>query len=321
LALSSLIFVLRYTLEMTIIIDTDVGYDDLLAILYLMNCPNITIEAFTVVNGISTVTDGANALLSLQEMLGMTKHPIPVYLGADASQQAFALPAAYQGEAKALGWALPTRLKAETLSAGDYLNARFLAADATVLAIGPLTNLAAALPSVSTAQVITVYAMGGAFKVNGDLPTPAYPSDVEANFYVDPAAAATVMANAPRCYLVPLDACDQVPITTDFVTAFEAIPDDDQKPNYKPAAEILKAASDAFDAPGEYYAWDELAAMALNWNNVLSDMEQSAVAVEQVATGNTSPGKTTISGAGYVAVAYNASSKIFNDAFLAAFSK
>jgi inosine-uridine nucleoside N-ribohydrolase len=47
---------------LNIIIDTDVGYDDLLAILYLMNCPDITIEAFTVVNGISTVMEGANAL-------------------------------------------------------------------------------------------------------------------------------------------------------------------------------------------------------------------------------------------------------------------
>lgn len=302
---------------MNIIIDTDVGYDDLLAILYLMNCPGITIDAFTVVNGISTVTDGANALLSLQEMLG-TKPAIPVYLGADASQQANSLPAEYQGEAKALNWALPTRLKAQTQSAGDYLTAQFNAADTTVLAIGPLTNLAVALPSASTAQVITVYVMGGAFKVNGDLPTPTYPGDVEANFYVDPAAAATVMSNASRSYLVPLDACDQVPITTDFVTAFKNIPAKDQQSNWKYAWQILEAASSAFGS--DYYAWDELAAMALNWNNVLSDQERSGVVVEQVATGNLSPGKTTIT-TGYTGIFYAASSTTFNSDFLAAFSK
>jgi len=308
----------RYTLEMNIIIDTDVGYDDLLAILYLMNCPDITIDAFTVVNGISAVTDGSNALLSLQEMLG-TKPAIPVYLGADASQQPNSLPAAYQGEAKALGWPQPKRLKAETQSAGDYLTDQFKKTDTTVLAIGPLTNLAVALPVSNTTNVIAVYAMGGAFKVNGDLePSPPYPSDVEANFYVDPAAAATVMANATRSYLVPLDACNQVPITTDFITSFQAIPSKNQKPNWSCASKILNAASAAFGA--DYYAWDELAAMALNWNNVLSDQEQSGVVVEQVASGNLSPGKTTIT-TGWTGIFYAASSTQFNSDFLAAFSK
>jgi inosine-uridine nucleoside N-ribohydrolase len=310
----------RYTLEMNIIIDTDVGYDDLLAILYLMNCPNITIEAFTVVNGISTVTDGSNALLSLQEMLG-TKPAIPVYLGADASQQANALPVEYQGEAKALNWALPTRLKAETQSASDYLTAQFTKADTTVLAIGPLTNLAVALPSGNTANVITVYAMGGAFKVKGDLPTPTYPSDVEANFYVDPAAAAKVLANATRSYLVPLDACDQVPITTDDIANFLNLPSSQQKPNFKYAKQILEEDDiTKWAQDNEYYAWDELAAMALNWNNVLSDQEQSGVVVEQVGSGNMSPGKTTITN-GWTAIFYSANGPQFNSDFLAAFSK
>lgn len=304
---------------MNIIIDTDVGYDDLLAILYLMNCPNITIEAFTVVNGISTVTDGVNALLSLQEMLGIKSPGIPVYPGADASQQPNSLPAAYTGEAKALNWAPPTRLTAQTKSAGDYLTGQFNAADTTVLAIGPLTNVAAALPSANTAYVITVYVMGGAFRVAGDLPSGSvYPSDVEANFYVDPASAATVMSNASRSYLVPLDACDQVPITTDFVTDFTNIPAMDQQPNWKYARDILVAASSAFGT--EYYAWDELAAMALNWNNVLSDQEQSGVVVEQIASGNLSPGKTTIT-TGWTGIFYNADGPTFNSEFIKAFSK
>ncbi len=305
---------------MNIIIDTDVGYDDLLAILYLMNCPDITIEAFTVVNGISTVTDGSNALLSLQEMLG-TKPAIPVSLGAEASQQAYSLPAEYQGEATKLGWPLPTRLKAETQSASDYLTTQFNAADTTVLAIGPLTNLAAALPSANTAWVITVYVMGGAFKVSGDLPTPTYPGDVEANFYVDPAAAATVLSNASRSYLVPLDACDQVPITTDDIANFLALPSNQQKPNFKYAEQIWKESDiKTWAQNNEYYAWDELAAMALNWNNVLSDQEQSGVVVEQVASGNLSPGKTTTT-TGSTGIFYSASSTKFNSDFLAAFSK
>jgi pyrimidine-specific ribonucleoside hydrolase len=304
----------------SIIIDTDVGYDDLLAILYLMNCPDITITAFTVVNGISNPTDGSNALLKLQEKLGTTP-AIPVYLGT--GQQAFSLPPEYQGQANELGWGLPTRLKPETQAAADFLTAQFAAADTMVLALGPLTNLAPGLPSSSTAQIITVYAMGGAFKVAGDLPSRSpYPSDVEANFYVDPNAAGIVMTNAPKVYLVPLDACNLVPITPAYIKTFQDLPSDQQKPTWQYASDIFDKTL-AFAQAGVYYAWDPLAAMALEWDpKLLSDWEQSGVAVEQVATGNLSPGKTTTTTAGSnVAVAYVADGTTFNDDFIASFSK
>lgn len=300
-----------------VIIDTDVGYDDLLAILYLMNCPNISITAFTVVNGISNVIDGSNALLSLQEMLG-TSPAIPVYLGA--GQQAFSMPPEYQGQAKALGWPLPSRLKAEPQSAADFLTAQFNAADTTVLAIGPLTNLAPALPFSTSPRRVTVYAMGGAFKVPGDLPARLpYPGDVEANFYVDPEAAGIVMTNIPKGYLVPLDACNQVPITPDYIKAFQALPSAEQKPAWKYASEIFDQILPDAQAGG-YYAWDPLAAMALNWNNAVSDWEQSSVAVEQVGAGHSSPGKTTTATGSNVAVAFAGDSTTFNHDFLAAFS-
>jgi inosine-uridine nucleoside N-ribohydrolase len=218
---------------LSIIVDTDVGFDDLLAILYLMNRPDITIEAFTVVNGISTVVEGANALLSLQEMLGI--HPyIPVYLGS--GPQSFTLPDSFRGEATSLDWKPPARLRPSSKNAGEWLSTRFQEQDATVLAIGPLTNLAQALPSPSTVQLVTVYAMGGAFQVLGDLPPPD-PGDVEANIWVDPAAAATVLANAPKVDLVPLDASNQVPITTDFIDSFGKL--EHQKPNWRLADQIL----------------------------------------------------------------------------------
>jgi inosine-uridine nucleoside N-ribohydrolase len=191
-----------------------------------------------------------------------------------------------------------------------------------VLALGPLTNLAPGLPSSSNAQIITVYAMGGAFKVAGDLPPRSpYPSDVEANFYVDPKAAGIVMTNAPKVYLVPLDACDMVPITPDYIASFKALASNKQKPTWQYACDIFDKTL-AFAQDGVYYAWDPLAAMALEWDpKLLSDWEQPGVAVEQVAAGNTSPGKTTTTTGSNVAVAYAADGTTFNDNFLAAFSK
>ena len=128
---------------LSIIVDTDVGYDDLLAILCLMNRHDITIEAFTVLNGISPVVEGAKALLSLQEMLGI--HPyIPVYLAS--GQQSFTLPDSFRGEATSLEWKPPARPRPSSKNAEEWLSTRFQEQDATVLAIGPLTNLAQVLP-------------------------------------------------------------------------------------------------------------------------------------------------------------------------------
>ena len=49
-----------------LIVDTDAGFDDFLAITYLLASGAPT-EAFTLVDGISDVDEGARALLLLQE--------------------------------------------------------------------------------------------------------------------------------------------------------------------------------------------------------------------------------------------------------------
>jgi inosine-uridine nucleoside N-ribohydrolase len=63
-----------------LIVDTDAGFDDVLAITYLL-ASGAPIEAFTLVNGISDVDEGARALLLLQEKAGLST-PIPIYKGS-----------------------------------------------------------------------------------------------------------------------------------------------------------------------------------------------------------------------------------------------
>ena len=87
------------------IIDTDVGYDDLLAILYLL-ATGADISAFTVVNGICDVRDGAKVLLRMQEKLGL-QEMIPVYMGAQNTQPN-AFPMAWRNQANNLKWGDPT---------------------------------------------------------------------------------------------------------------------------------------------------------------------------------------------------------------------
>jgi len=103
-----------------LIIDTDVGFDDLLAILYLLARPDVSIEAFTVVNGISDPQEGADAILMLQQMIGGLQ--IPVYLGATQPMSGSnAFPAEWRHQASQMGWGTPTQ-PPSSVSANQYLS-------------------------------------------------------------------------------------------------------------------------------------------------------------------------------------------------------
>src|ERR1039458_5209488 len=57
-------------LPRTVIIDTDVGADDLMAIAFLLSRPDIRVEAITIVNGMAHVPEGAKNVLRLLELAG-----------------------------------------------------------------------------------------------------------------------------------------------------------------------------------------------------------------------------------------------------------
>jgi inosine-uridine nucleoside N-ribohydrolase len=88
----------------------------------------------------------------------------------------------------------------------------------TLLAVGPLTNVAAALrleprlPDLLSHVVV----MGGAFERRGNI-TPF----AEFNFYADAAAAAEVFASSLPVTVVPLDVTEQVLMTEDDVASLD----------------------------------------------------------------------------------------------------
>ena len=86
----------------------------------------------------------------------------------------------------------------------------------TIVAIGPLTNLAAALvadPALSD-RLKQVVVMGGAFEVPGNV-TPT----AEFNFFMDPEAAQIVLESGVRPVLVGLDVCHQTHLTSRQIAA------------------------------------------------------------------------------------------------------
>lgn len=307
------------TLTTPLIVDTDAGFDDFLAITYLL-ASGAPIEAFTLVNGISDVDEGAKALLLLQEQAGLTT-PIPIYKGSRhpmAGSNHF--PEAWRHQATEiivdLGWGEPAG-KIGTHGAVDFLVQRLTDASnpVQILAIGPLTNLGRTLQQApASAQAIQrLMIMGGAVGVKGNIP-PALAA--EGNIYVDPLAAQTVFGSAIMPSLVPLNDTNKVRITDRFIEGFNppgtlgAI-----------AKAILEIIAGKFIGPGNppYDAWDPLAAVALQTPGVLQQI--TAMDVEVVQSGTDAGQTVQGSGAANANVSKSADAAVFRQAYEAGFTE
>lgn len=304
-----------------LIIDTDVGFDDLLAILYLLAQPDITIQAFTVVNGISDPDEGATALLAMQQMIGGLE--IPVYLGATQPMSGSnAFPEVWRHQASQLGWSKPST-SPQAMPASQYLSGALgQAGSLSLLAIGPLTNLGTVLEAsrpAATVQPMSI--MGGAFKAQGNIPTAPLS---EGNMFVDPLADQIVFAAGLDPVLVPLDACNQVPIDQSFLAEFNAIPESQRSPLWSIASQVLAQIANQFveppppTQPTPYFAYDPLAGVSIADLGVLADLTPIDVVVAQQGP---NPGQTTVgSGTANARVAFGANSSTFRSQFMAAFT-
>ena len=193
-----------------VIIDTDPGIDDALALLLAWGSPELGVEALTTVAGnvpLDVATRNAFRLVRLRRPARVP----PVAMGA-ARPLARALVTAtrYHG-ADGLGDLGDWPPVDETPAAEPAWEVLCAAARAhgpalTLVALGPLTNLALALEhdAGALARIGRLVAMGGAVDVPGNV-TPT----AEFNMHVDPEAAVRVLAAGLPLDLVPLDATGQ----------------------------------------------------------------------------------------------------------------
>lgn len=203
-----------------LLIDTDPGIDDALALLLALASPDARIEAITVVAGnvpVDLALANARRILAVANPSPMP----PVARGAETPLKRPLVTAGHVHGEDGLGNLdrvvepdgrprypePPTVL--ETRSAPEVIleTVDRWGPELTLVALGPLTNLAAAaaLDARRLARVGRVVVMGGAVAVPGNV-TPA----AEFNFYVDPEAAAQVLALGLPLELVPLDVTRQV---------------------------------------------------------------------------------------------------------------
>lgn len=251
----------------SLLIDTDVAPDDLVAISFLVTAPNVSIAAITV-SGTGEVhcPGGVDIVLGLLERLGAPE--IPVACGSDeptALDHAF--PDLFRSNAdSAAGLDLPpTSRSPASVGAIDLIEVKAGAGQGTlrVLTLGPLTNLAqaiAATPTI-TRQLESVYVMGGAIDVAGNVAgSPGAPADntsAEWNVYVDPAALANVLDAGMTVRLVSLDGTNQVPVTSSFAQRVTSASDG---PALSVLAELFR--KNDYMTSGSYYLWDTIAAVA-----------------------------------------------------------
>ena len=190
---------------MDLIIDTDPGVDDALAIMVALASPDVTLHALTIVHGNVGIDQTTTNALTLLEQLGIDT--VPVYRGADAPLVEDALEnAAHVHGIDGLGDAdlgAPKRLRARDEHAVNAL-VRMLNESPgkyTIAAIGPLTNIALALsldPELPE-KAAGLMVMGGAVTGRGNVSNGV----AEFNIFSDPEAAQVVFSRWPR-----FDLCD-----------------------------------------------------------------------------------------------------------------
>jgi purine nucleosidase len=192
-----------------IVIDTDPGQDDAVALLLALASPELEVRGVTAVAGNVPLPLTARNARIVCELAG--RPDVPVYAGADRPLVRPLITAEYvHGRTGLDGADLPEpTMPLQAEHAADFL-VRVLRegppGTITLCPLGPLTNVALALqraPEVA-GRIREIVLMGGGFSEGGNT-TPA----AEFNIYVDPQAADIVFSSGVPLTMLPLDATHQ----------------------------------------------------------------------------------------------------------------
>lgn len=271
---------------MTVVIDTDMAVDDWMAILYLLQRPEVAVEAITVTGtGEAHCDPGVRNALDLAALAGNAD--IPVSCGReDPLLGDHTFPASWREMADNLaGLSVPSNPNPPTSqSAVELLISVIQDAPQRVVLVtlGPLTNVAEALQSDPSLvdRLEMIYIMGGAVHVPGNLQVSGVDIDndvAEWNIYIDPHAAALVIDSGAPVTLVSLDATNHAPLTMDFYRHLEA---DHTTPEANFVLQLLTQMQD-FIYSGGYYFWDPLAAAVAIDESLVTIQSQALIVIEE----------------------------------------
>lgn len=173
-----------------VILDCDPGIDDSLAIMLALASPELDVRGITIVAGNAPLEMGYGNARKVLHFLG--REDVPVYLGADRPLKRAYVSALDTHGADGLGESflpdVPVTLAPEK-SAVEFMREELHAGGCSVIALGPLTNLAE-LIRVDRAAFLAVdelVSMGGNYRSHGNCSPVA-----EYNYWEDPDSARVV---------------------------------------------------------------------------------------------------------------------------------
>jgi purine nucleosidase len=207
-----------------VIIDTDPGQDDAIAILFAFGARDrLQILALTTVAGNVAIELTSRNARIIRDWAGHTE--TPVYAGCSRPLARSLITAEQVHGDSGLHGVELTEPRAGLASgtAVNFLVERLSAADSqsvTICCLGPLTNFASALlqaPGIK-AGVKKIVWMGGGHFYRGNV-TPR----AEFNAYVDPHAAELLFESGVPITVIPLDVTHQVLVTRDRINRFATL--------------------------------------------------------------------------------------------------
>ena len=203
-----------------IIIDTDPGQDDAVAILLALASPEIEVLGITAVAGNVPLALTEKNARKICELAGKTA--TRVFAGAIRPLVRRLVTAEHiHGQTGLNGTDLPEpTMVLEAQYGPDFIVETLMQREAgtvTLATLGPLTNIATALnrePRIAP-RIKQIIAMGGGFSETGNI-TPA----AEFNIHVDPQAARVAFSCGAPVTLIPLDCTHQVLTTRKRLASF-----------------------------------------------------------------------------------------------------
>jgi|TARA_Y100000766_G_C18838731_1_gene571888 purine nucleosidase len=206
-----------------IIIDTDPGQDDAVALLLALASKELEILGITCVAGnvpLSLTSENARKILELTRYT-----EIPVFAGADRPIKRTLVTAEHvHGKTGIDGPVLEKpKIKLQSKEAIEFIIETILSYpkdEITLCTLGPLTNIGLAFqrePRIKT-LIKEIIMMGGGFFEGGNI-TPA----AEFNIYVDPEAAAEVLVSGIPITMLPLDVTHRALTSRSRIESFRKI--------------------------------------------------------------------------------------------------
>ena len=206
-----------------IIIDTDPGQDDAVALLLALASKELEILGVTCVAGnvpLSLTSENARKILELTRYT-----EIPVFAGADRPIKRTLVTAEHvHGKTGIDGPVLEKpKIKLQSKEAIEFIIETILSYpkdEITLCTLGPLTNIGLAFqrePRIKT-LIKEIIMMGGGFFEGGNI-TPA----AEFNIYVDPEAAAEVLVSGIPITMLPLDVTHKALTSRSRIESFRKI--------------------------------------------------------------------------------------------------